>query len=926
MNAADKTSEAPQFQDLDRNNLRYLWLFIIGLIVYFYWPCLSGQADWYVSDITYFFQPFSRFIHDEVMMGRFPLWNPYLYCGMPQMAMPSPGLFYPFSWIMFLLPFSAGMSVYMLVHQLIGALGAYLYLRDLKYSRCAGIFAAAAVSLCAYNFAFIRNCTLPASMAWLPISLYFERKIRDDKASRTLWYMLGLAFFVAMMMHTGRPEVGAPELLLLCLASIAKPAYILVTRSPEKINWKFPLFKFAAIGLGLALSLPTVIPGIEWTPLSPRAQGLALRWVLMWSANWYDFLSIILSQPMGNLMQLDDHSTKLRMLVLSRGGYLPFLSSVYLTPFPLTLAIWGLSDKSNRMRWISIALLAGFVFMAAGVYTPFAPFVVKLSPIFAAFRYPVKLMFFPCMLLILLAVRGIDLIMQDRLSLRMIKAVTIIWGLVFAVGIILVFVPQVGLIASKWRWLFTAPVSESILKEAQSLMARSVIQAALLGLSACVCAFLASVKKLSGKNCAIIITVLMSAALIQSSITYRQLTAGGFYEKPSMLAQRIQYYRSNPEPSESTPVLDADSMPLGDNSIKMPSGKEVLSHRILNLYFDPLTVPPGYKAGNHSTIDENFFAYSRDMLLYNSVQCWHLPASFAYEAAETGDYKSCFTEAFSKCSQAKKEKSTKNEKVSDAPVHRFAVLTATDYANTQVFRENATHLLPYLDPKYFQLIEESKKLNYRIYRVKHGRPRFYFTDKLVFVDKFKEFQSILCSTDDTQATQAQDQSSDLSYVLKGDFEKHKEEFNQVNTSILSHPKGSPSGQKSNVADAPNSAAQAADHNKCELTEDTGQKTSLNLVADAPKLLVIADHFYPGWVAELDGREVEILKANIVNRAILIPAGTHHLTMEYRPKSLLLGCSAAGLALILFFLAYWLFQKFDKSRKSEVSSTSNIQTA
>ncbi|MBX9721940.1 MAG: YfhO family protein [Candidatus Obscuribacterales bacterium] len=564
--------------------------------------------------------------------------------------------------------------------------------------------------------------------------------------------------------------------------------------------------------------------------------------------------------------------------------------------------------------------------MAAGVYTPFAPFIVKLSPLFAAFRYPVKLMFFPCMLLILLAVRGIDLIMQDRLSMRMIKAVTLAWGLVFAIGLILTFVPQVGLIASKWPWLFTGHVSESIIKESQSMMGRSVIQAALLGLSACVCAFLASTKKISAKHCAIIITLMMSAALIQSSITYRQLTTGGFYEKPSLLAQRIECYRKQAANQESLSVYEVDSSPKIEKAVEMPSGKEVISQRILNLYFDPLTVPPGYRAGNHSNIDENFFAYSRDMLLYNSVQCWHLPASFAYEAAETGDYKSCFTEAFSKCSQAKREKTSKPEKISDAPVHRFAVLTATDYANTQVYRQDLSHFLPVLDSKYFQLVEESKKLNYRIYRVKHSRPRFYFTDKLVFVDKFKEFQSILCSSEDSQACRALDEASDISYVLKHDFDKHKKEFDEINSSILQAATLTSGAEKIDAIEQISQTKPTATEDRCELISDNGQKTTLKLIASGPKLLVIADHFYPGWEANLDGKEVEIFKTNIVNRGILIPAGTHELTMEFKPRSLLVGCVGAASALVLFLLAYWLFQKFDKSRKQEVSSTSNIQTA
>ena len=50
----------------------------------------------------------------------------------------------------------------------------------------------------------------------------------------------------------------------------------------------------------------------------------------------------------------------------------------------------------------------------------------------------------------------------------------------------------------------------------------------------------------------------------------------------------------------------------------------------------------------------------------------------------------------------------------------------------------------------------------------------------------------------------------------------------------------------------------------------------------PGALVLHDVFYPGWEAYADGRRVEMLKANYVFRACLLPSGKHVVEFRYRP--------------------------------------------
>jgi hypothetical protein len=68
-------------------------------------------------------------------------------------------------------------------------------------------------------------------------------------------------------------------------------------------------------------------------------------------------------------------------------------------------------------------------------------------------------------------------------------------------------------------------------------------------------------------------------------------------------------------------------------------------------------------------------------------------------------------------------------------------------------------------------------------------------------------------------------------------------------------------------------------------------------ARRPDKLFLADSYYPGWKAFVDGKEAPIEKSLILFRAVKIPAGTHTVRFVYDPLSLKIGAGISLLTLV-----------------------------
>jgi len=81
---------------------------------------------------------------------------------------------------------------------------------------------------------------------------------------------------------------------------------------------------------------------------------------------------------------------------------------------------------------------------------------------------------------------------------------------------------------------------------------------------------------------------------------------------------------------------------------------------------------------------------------------------------------------------------------------------------------------------------------------------------------------------------------------------------------------------------------------------------------APAMLVLAEQYFPGWRAEIDGHETAIFRADLLGRGVLVPKGDHRVRFWFEVPSIALGGRVSLSALVIVLLLVVISRR--KSRR------------
>jgi hypothetical protein len=164
------------------------------------------------------------------------------------------------------------------------------------------------------------------------------------------------------------------------------------------------------------------------------------------------------------------------------------------------------------------------------------------------------------------------------------------------------------------------------------------------------------------------------------------------------------------------------------------------------------------------------------------------------------------------------------------------------------------------DPRLTLLgtIDTHSNLDHRLYRLDDALPRAYFASRVIGTRSPQE---------------AMDRIFESSSVLH-------------NTVIL------------DTLQAVDTRVVSAGSNPVRITRYENNRVTCQVKADSTGYLVLLDSWYPGWNAYLDGRKVEVLRANYAFRAVAVTPGTHQVEFVFRPTLFYLGAAITCITLLI----------------------------
>jgi len=87
----------------------------------------------------------------------------------------------------------------------------------------------------------------------------------------------------------------------------------------------------------------------------------------------------------------------------------------------------------------------------------------------------------------------------------------------------------------------------------------------------------------------------------------------------------------------------------------------------------------------------------------------------------------------------------------------------------------------------------------------------------------------------------------------------------------------------------------------EMINYEDSKVEVKVKTDQDGYLVLADTFYPGWQAWIDGEKTKIFRANYTFRAVFVPKGEHRIFFKFEPTNFRIGALVSASTLFLTIL-------------------------
>lgn len=357
-----------------------------------FWPVLFGGRTLFGRDITPFFYPMKHVLVESIRSGTVPFWNPGIANGEPFFASLQPGVLYPGSLLLYLIPLSVSFDWLIVLHYPLAGVGLYLLLRRWGRSAAASWVGAAAFMLGGYLVSIGNFPNNLQTVAWIPWLFWaWDRFLERPSGPR----LAGFSGLCSIAFLGGEPQMLGLSLLWVFIHGALR----IEGRRLER--WR-QVTGFAAAGsVALALVAVQLIPFVEFIAHSVRTMAVDMSFASARSLEVAGLVHLWIPPVLDEGI----HGFTTRFFAASST---PWILSPYPGAVASGLALVGIGIVGRRRAafWGGSALLG--VLLALGANSPAYRFLFDTLPLLRPFRYPEKLLLLPAVAMAVLAAAGAD--------------------------------------------------------------------------------------------------------------------------------------------------------------------------------------------------------------------------------------------------------------------------------------------------------------------------------------------------------------------------------------------------------------------------------------------------------------------------------------------------------------------------------------
>lgn len=852
-------------------------ILLAALVLLFFGDILLRQQVLFAGDIMNVYSPWQFYNQQAISAGRLPLWSDDLFSGFPLFAESQGALFYPPTRLIY--AFAAPLDAFtwdVLLHFILAAWFQYFFARSLNLGPAPSFLASVVFAFSGMFMSLPVNFTIFRSIVWIPLIFTF---LTLGSRRHSLFYPLMTALCLVMQMMGGSLQVTA----ITGLAMVPYTFFLMVSPgSNRKGSAVIPILQFIlSVILAAGLYAFQLTPTLELLKYAWRAAMGGYDVAVEFSFHPSHFIEVLLPTFYGSYAD----RSYLPVLPVT-ANFFPYIGVV-----PILLILGSAWMSTKRGVFIMYFLLALALVLALGKYGPLYKTLYDYVPYFDIFRAPDRFWIIAVVAGSMLAGFGLDRMVSwvesgkrkdAPLASGTFAVLFLLLTLFFAGAMYLPALQRIwGSAISPVVAMLGSYFNLSKIAEDPGILARwkTHLVFAFAHMCGTVMLFNYAValfgKKDRGQLLAgmIILIAIVDLFFMSFNVPALRTTSRSFFRDPPRSARVLRETIKN----------DAGIAELGSERF-WTYGREFFAKRIFS-------GRPGadatlwYNGGGSNNIND--YLKFREELSPNIHMHWGLTSA--------NGFASLFLERYFTLERATDRqllrliKGVKPENLVRDSVPG-ADLSPSEWADR-------TFLLDLLSVRYlvsaveletagrFRLIDDGPM---RIYENKMAYPRAW-----------------ICMPEQVFG----ETGSSLGALASGQLDPERTLIlNPLPSSPRIFTNSDPGRGRAQIS-LPGAQGPAASGGAIH-----DEQVLIEVSSPQPAYLVLADTYYPGWFAEIDGQPVNtIYRAFGYFRAIEIPPGEHLVRFEYNPLSFKLGVSLS-IATLITLLIIVLIQALYFNRK------------